>query len=130
MRTALLAGALLLGLAAPAAAAPADPQMSAGEFLKRAEPLLKKSKASLIFSGEARRLIKLVGKTAEENRARLDADRSAGRAVATCLPPKGKASISTTELLSHIRALSPQQREQSFDSAFASLMAKKYPCRS
>ena len=127
----MLAGALLLGLAAsaPAAAAPPHP-ISAGEFLKRAEPLLKKSKASLIFSGEARRLIKLLGKTAEDNRARLDADRAAGRPVTTCLPPKGKAAVNTTELMAHLRSLSPQQRAQSFDSAFASLMAKKYPCRS
>lgn len=127
MRTTLIAGALLLAVATPAPAA--QQQMSAGEFLARAEPMLKKSKASLIFSGEARRLIKLFGKTAEDNRARLDADRAAGRPVTTCLPPKGKASVNTTELLSHIRSLSAQQRAQSFDAAFASLMAKKYPCR-
>ena len=123
-----MAAALLLGLAGPASAAQQQ-QMSAGEFLERAEPLLKKSKASLMFSGEARRLMKLLGETAQNNRARLDADRAAGRPVTTCLPPKGKASMNLNELLAHLRALTPAQRGQSFQSAFNSLTAKKYPCR-
>ena len=122
----LLYSAVLVGLAAPAA--PAS-QMSAGEFLAKAEPLMKKSKAALIFSGDARALLRTIGETAERNRARLDAERAAGRRVATCLPPKGKASINSTELIGHLKALPPAQKAQSFDAAFASFAAKKYPCR-
>ena len=126
MRTYIIAGLLLAALAAPATA---STTVTAGDFLARAEPLLKKSKVSLMFSGDARKLIRLLGETADRNRTRLDADRAAGRPVTTCLPPKGKASVNTTELVAHLRALDPQQRAQSFESAFASLMAKKYPCR-
>ncbi len=125
-RRLLLAAMLMLGFAAPALAAA---EMSAGEFLKRAEPLLKKSKVSLVFSGEARKLMGTLGQAAERNRAKVDADRAAGRTPSACLPPKGKAQINATELLAHIRALPPAQKAQSFDSAFASYTARKYPCR-
>ena len=123
MRVQLLTGALLLAMASPALA------ISAGEFLNRAEPMLKKSKATLIFSREARYLVKELGSSAERTRARLDADRSAGRATAACIPPKGKARINANELLAYIRALPPSQKAQSLDHAFAGHMAQKYPCR-
>ena len=114
---------------AASATASAAPQMSAGEFLKRAEPLLKKSKMSLVFSGEARKLVGTLGQAAERHRAKLDADRIAGRTPSACLPAKGKAKVNATELLAHIRAMPPAQKAQSFDAAFASYTAKKYPCR-
>ena len=126
MKLRLVIAAACVGLAAPALAAP---QMSAGEFLKRAEPLLKKNKMTLVFSGEARKLLGTLGQAAERNRAKLDADRAAGRTPSACLPAKGKAKVNATELLAHIRAMSPVQKAQSFDNAFASYTAKKYPCR-
>lgn len=116
-----------LAIATPAPAAPK--QMSASEFLARAEPLLKKSKMSLVFSKEARRLMVTLGEAAQHNRSRLDADKAAGRKVDTCLPEKGKAKVNANDLLAHIRAMPPAQKAQSFDAAFASYTAKKYPCR-
>ena len=123
---ALFAG-LLLAFAAPALAA--EQQMTAGQFLQRAEPLLKKSKMALVFSSEARKLVGVLGQAAQNNRARLDADKAAGRRIDTCLPEKGKAKVNANDLLAHIRTMSPAQKAQSFDSAFASYTAKKYPCR-
>ena len=123
MRLKLLTGAMLLLMASPAFA------ISAGEFLNRAEPLMEKSKASLIFSGEARYLMKELGASAQRTRARLEADRSAGRPTTACVPPKGKAKIEATQLLAYIRALPPAQKAQSLDQAFAGHMAQKYPCR-
>lgn len=117
-----------IAIAAPAIAAPQ--QMTAGQFLAKAEPLLKKkSKMALIFSKDARTLMGTLTEAAQHNRARLDADRAAGRKVDTCLPEKGKAKVNATELLAHIRAMPPAQKAQSFDAAFASYTAKKYPCR-
>ena len=104
--------------------------MTAGDFLKRAEPLMKKSKVGLLFSGEARMLLRTVGEAAERNRQRLDQDRAAGRKVATCLPPKGKAEVKANELLAYLRALPTARKAQSFDSAFAGYVARKYPCPS
>ena len=102
--------------------------ISAGEFLARAEPLMKRSKVALMFSGEAKALMRVVGDAAQRNRARLDAARAAGKPVRTCLPPKGKASVSATELLAYLRGLPPAQRGQSFEAAFAGFMQHKYPC--
>ena len=112
-----------------AQAVAANPQMTAGEFLSRAEPMLKKSKMALIFSKDARTLMGILQQTAQANRARLEADRAAGRRVDTCLPAKGKAKINANDLLAHIRAMPPAQKAQSFDAALAGYTARKYPCR-
>ena len=121
----ILAG-LLLGVSSLSGAAG---PITAGEFLARAEPLMQKSKMALLFSSEAKALMKIAGETAQRNRARLDAERAAGRPVRTCLPPKGKARMDAKELLAYLRALPPQQRSESFDLAFGGYAAKKYPCR-
>ena len=71
---------------------------------------------TLIFSSEARTLMGILGEAAQRTRARLDADRAAGRAVATCLPPKGKATINAMELVAYLRSLSPADRAKSFDA--------------
>jgi hypothetical protein len=123
---ALFAG-LLVASAMPALAAPR--QITAGEFLAKAEPMLKKSKVSLMFSSEARKLVGVLGQAAQNNRTRLDADKAAGRKIDTCLPEKGKAKVNANELLAHIKAMPPAQKALSFDAAFASYTAKKYPCR-
>ena len=129
MKSSFPIATLLLAVAA-AAPAHAQSQMSAGQFLAQAEPLLKKSKAALIFSSDARKLARMIGESAERNRAQHEAARKAGRKTTTCLPPKGTASVNSTELIQHLRDIPPAQRGQSFDQAFAGLMAKKYPCRS
>ncbi len=124
----VLAAIVLTAAVPAAAAAPAPQSMTAGEFLRRAEPLMKKNKAALIFSSEARLLVRVLGQAAERNRARLDAQRAAGRPSA-CPPPKGKAAVTSTEILNYLRSLPPAQRQQSMDQAFAGLIARKYPCR-
>ena len=118
--------AALVSFAAPAAAAG---QVTAGEFLATAETVMKKNKAALLFSGDARKLVRTLGETAQRHRERLDAERAAGRKMTTCLPPKGKAEVKADELLAYLRALPPAQKAQSFDAAFAGFVARKYPCR-
>ena len=120
---------MIAALVSLAASAAASRQITAGEFLTKAEAVMKKSKAALVFSGDARELVRTLGETAKRHRARLDSDRAAGRKVTTCLPPKGKAEIKSDELLAYLRALPPAQKAQSFDSAFAGYVARKYPCR-
>jgi hypothetical protein len=126
--------AALLALAAlmapiPAAADSPGRSITAGEFRSRAEPLLKKSMAALMFSGEARKLVRILGGTATAYRARLDAERAAGRPVTVCPPPKGKAVVDTGELMAYLRSLPPAQQSISFDAAFANHMARKHSCR-
>ena len=113
-----------------AALASATKPITAGEFLSRAEPLLRKSKVSLMFSSDAKSLLTILGETAERNRSKLDADRAAGRPVSACLPPKGKAKVDARELVAYLKAIPAAHRGQSFDSAFGGYVARKYPCRS
>ena len=126
MKSTALFGTALLAFAAPAFAA--EKALTAGEFLSRAEPLMKKSRVSLVFSGEARKLLRMVGKTAEELRIRLETERAAGRKTTTCLPPKGKAELKSDELLAYLKGLPPTQKAQSFEAAFSGYMGRKYPC--
>ena len=126
MRLFAAAGIAALAISSPAAAAQ---PMSAAEFLSRAEPLMKKNKMALVFSGEARKLLRMVGEAAQKNRDRLAAERAAGRKGGTCLPPKGKAEVKADELLAYLRGLPAPQKAQSFDTAFAGYIARKYPCR-
>ena len=122
----VLLAAVLMAVASPVLAAG---QITAGQFLTRAQPLLKKNKMALMFSGEARKLVGILGQAAQSNRTRLEAEKAAGRKVDTCLPEKGKAKVNANDLLAHIRAMPPAQKAQTFDAAFASYIAKKYPCR-
>ena len=123
---ALHIAALLLAMVS---ASPADRPITAGEFLARAEPLLKKSNVTLVFSSEARKLLTILGETADRNRTRLDSQRAAGKPVATCLPPRRKASVDARELVAYLKAIPEAQRGQSFDLAFGGYAARKYPCR-
>lgn len=114
-------------LAAPAAAQPAPPMTSA-EFVARAEPMMKKSMVSLMFSGEAKRLMKELDAAARATRARQEADLAAGRKPAACLPAKGKAKVDARELIAHLKSLPPAQRALSLQVGFTSYAARKYPC--
>ena len=126
MKFRIVAALIAATIASPALAAPA---MTAGEFLDRAEPLMARSQVALLFSGEARRLMAVVRDSAQGLRAAQDADRAAGRSSATCLPPKGQAEIGATELIGYMKQLTPAQKSQSFDAAFRTFAARKYPCR-
>ena len=102
--------------------------MTAGEFLSRAEPIMRESQITLMFSPGAHALMKTVGEAAQHLRAAAEADRASGKRVSTCLPPKGKARVDSKELVAYLRTLTPAQRAQSFDQAFAGYAARKYPC--
>ena len=122
---ALMAIGLVLALPTSALAAP---PLTIAEFVQRAEPLMKKSMASLVFSAEARKLMKEFGAAAEAVRTRQEADLAAGRKPATCLPPKGKAKVDARELIAHLRAIPAAEQQHSFQSGFAGFVARKYPC--
>ncbi len=114
-------------LAAPALAKPARPMTSA-EFVARAEPLMKKSMVSLMFSSEAKQLMRELDAAARATRARQEADVAAGRRPAACLPAKGKAKVDARELIAHLKALPPAERALSLQAGFTSYAARKYPC--
>ena len=120
--------ACLIAVALIAPAAAQAPQLTSAQFVARAEPRMKKSMVSLMFSSEAKKLMGELGAAAQATRARQDADRAAGRKPATCLPPKGKAKVDARELIAHLKALPPAEQQQSFRSGFAGFAARKFPC--
>lgn len=98
------------------------------EFVARAEPMLKKSMASLMFSSEAKKLMRALDTAAKAARAKQEDDRAAGRKSAMCLPPQGKAKIDARQLIDYLKSLPPAEQSRSLDEGFASYAARKYPC--
>ena len=123
-RSILLAAALL---AAPAFAQPARP-ITTAEFVAKAEPLMKKSMVSLMFSSDAKRLMGQLDAAAKATRAQQETDVAAGRKPAACLPAKGKAKVDARELIAHLKAMPAVEQKRSLQAGFTSYAARKYPC--
>lgn len=111
-----------------ASSADAQQPITNAEFVARAEPMLKKSMASLMFSSEAKKLMRALDTAAKAARAKQEADRAAGRKSTMCLPPKGKAKIDARQLIAYLKTLPPTEQSRSLDEGFASYAARKYPC--
>lgn len=118
------AGALLGAVMA----APTSAQtMPLGDFLARADALQAKG-AMALFSKDIGRLKGEVRAAGKQIRAEQAADQKAGRKPATCLPAEGKASVTSTEILAHFRAIPAARRGMSVKQAFASFARKRFPC--
>lgn len=111
-------------LAAPLAPAHAR-AMPVATFLAKADALQKKGALALL-SGDVGLLKAEVINSGKQLRAEQKAAQRAGRKTPTCMPDK--ASINSNELLAHLRAIPPAQRDMPIKAAFAAFMRKKYPC--
>lgn len=120
----LISPALLIATSVSAS----DPgEMSAAEFLARAEKLEKKGMLAA-FSGDLKTLKREAKAAGQSYRARIKADRAAGRQPHSC-PPEGEQSMSSNELLGHLRSYPEATRKEiTMKAAFADLMKKRYPC--
>lgn len=107
----------------------AEGTMTAGEFLRRAGPLMNRSPALLMFSSDARTLMAVAGAAAQDARRRLNADHAAGRRSFACPPEGGKIMINNKELVAYLRALPPAKLGEGMNEAMAGLIAGKYPCQ-
>ena len=114
----------LLFLVAPVAALEAQ-TMPVSTFLDKAEALKKKGPMAL-FSSDIGLLKKEVQNSGKALRAQQVAAQKAGRKPQHCMPEK--VSFNSTEILDHFRAIPPAQRNMTVQTAFASLVRKKYPC--
>lgn len=117
---AAIAGLLI---ATPALAAPGD--MNVATFLAKADALRAKG-AMALFSSDYKAL-KGEGEAAgADYRARLNAERAAGR-PSSC-PPKG-AKVSSDKLLSFLRSYPEHVRPRtSMKQAMGDFFARTYPC--
>ncbi|WP_162888150.1 hypothetical protein [Sphingomonas mesophila] len=124
MRT-LVAGLIIVGLAAPAAAQ----KMNAEEFHRRADALHKKGSRALLSMGEIRALTKEVRAAGELIKARRIAAEKAGEKPRYC-PPKGASRrMGTDEFMARLSAI-PRPERQAIDMAEAlnRILATKHPC--
>lgn len=115
---ACVAGVMLCGMA------PGD--MSVAAFLSRAN-MLERLGPLAIATPEGNRLKDEVVAAGKRYKARIEADRRAGRKTTSCPPESG--SLTPQEWLAHLRRYPVETRRSvSVYSAFDALMKKRYPC--
>ena len=115
---ALGAGTLLCGMA------PGD--MNIAAFLQRATALERLGPLA-IATPDAQYLKAEVVAAGKRYKARIDADRKAGRRTTSCPPESG--SLTPDQWLAHLRSYPAASRKSiSVYSAFDGLMRKRYPC--
>jgi hypothetical protein len=115
---ALGAGVMLCGMA------PGD--MSVAAFLARAGSIERLGPLA-IATPEAQYLKGQVVAAGKRYKARIDAERKAGRKTTSCPPESG--SLTPDQWMAHLRSYPPQLRKStSIYSAFDGLMRKRYPC--
>ena len=123
MKRFYLAAIAGLLISAPAMAAPGD--MNVATFLAKADALRAKG-AMALFSSDLK-LLKSEGEAAgADYRARLNAERAAGR-PSSC-PPKG-TKVSSDKLLAFLRTYPEAHRPRtSMKQAIGDFFARNYPC--
>ena len=105
-------------------AAPGD--MSVATFLEKADKLKSRGPLALL-SGDMKVLRREGEASGKAYRARIAADKKAGRTPHSC-PPE-KISMDSDQMLAHLRTYPTSRRGSvSMRQAFADLMKKRYPC--
>lgn len=113
-------------LAAPFLCAMAPGDMSVGAFLTRATSLERLGPLALA-TPQGNQLKDEVVAAGKRYKARIEADRRAGRKTTSCPPESG--SLSPDQWLAHLRSYPVAVRKSvSINTAFDALMKKRYPC--
>ena len=113
-------------LAAPLLCAMAPGDMSVAAFLARAASLERLGPLALA-TPQGNQLKGEVVAAGKRYKARIDAERRAGRKTTSCPPESG--SLSPDQWLAHLRSYpAPVRSKVSIYSAFDALMKKRYPC--
>lgn len=113
-------------LAAPFLCAMAPGDMSVAAFLARATSLERLGPLALA-TPQGNQLKGEVVAAGKRYKARIEAERRAGRKTTSCPPESG--SLTPDQWLSHLRSYPVATRKSiSVYSAFDALMKKRYPC--
>jgi hypothetical protein len=113
-------------LAAPILCAMAPGDMSVAAFLTRA-PSLERLGPLALATPQGNQLKDEVVAAGKRYKARIEADRRAGRKTTSCPPESG--SLSPDQWLAHLRSYPVAVRKSvSINTAFDALMKKRYPC--
>ncbi|MCP3730479.1 hypothetical protein M9978_08555 [Sphingomonas sp. MG17] len=110
-------------------ALPASAQaMSVAEFLAKVSGLKAKGLFAM-GSPDIKLLTTEMKAVGEAYRTDIEGARAAGRTPHSCPPPKGKAKLTSKDLLSEFEAIPAAQRGMSVKTAFYAMMRKRYPCK-
>ena len=113
-------------LAAPFLLAMAPGDMSVAAFLARANSLERLGPLALA-TPQGNQLKDEVVAAGKRYKARIEAERRAGRKTTSCPPETG--SLTPDQWLAHLRSYpAAKRRSVSVYSAFDALMKKRYPC--
>ena len=113
-------------LVSPFLCAMAPGDMSVAAFLARAASLERLGPLALA-TPQGNQLKGEVVAAGKRYKARIDAERRAGRKTTSCPPESG--SLSPDQWLAHLRSYPvPARKSVSVYSAFDALMKKRYPC--
>ena len=123
-RMLFIGGMMIFGLGVQPALASGD--MSVATFLSKAEALKAKGLGA-IGSPDIRLLRTQADAGGASYKARIEADRKAGREPHSC-PPK-KAKMDADQFLSHLRSYPAVERARTtITTAIFDVMKKRYPC--
>ena len=118
-----IVGAALIALPVAASA------MTVAEFLAKAEAIKSRGVAAM-FAPEIPQLKAAIAEAGAAYRADVDAGRAAGRNSLGCPPPKGKANVTSGEIVADFSTIPVAQRNTtSVKTAFYAMMRKRFPCR-
>ena len=113
-------------LAVPILCAMAPGDMSVAAFLARAASIERLGPLALA-TPQGHQLKGEVVAAGKRYKARIDAERRAGRKTTSCPPESG--SLTPDQWLSHLRSYPANRRRSvSIYTAFDTLMKKRYPC--
>jgi hypothetical protein len=111
---------------APLLCAAAQGEMSVAAFLTRADSLARLGPLALA-TPQGKQLKGEVVAAGKRYKARIDADRRAGRKTSSCPPESG--TLTPQQWLGHLRSYpAPIRKTVSINAAFDALMKKRYPC--
>lgn len=119
----LLTTALLISAYIPAAQA-----MTVAEFLAKSDAVKAKGMLAMM-SSDLTLLRNEMKSVSTAYRADIDAAQKAGKPPHSCPPPKGKASISSDDVMAELQSLPTAEKARtSVKTAFYAMMKKRYPC--
>lgn len=119
--------ALFLGMVAQTASPPPSVPATGDSFIADARALVERGPGAE-NSPEADQLRVQMGAAGAALRARVAAEKAAGKPMLACLPAPGQASLNLGQIMSGIAALTPAQRAGPLNDAFALVLASIYPC--
>lgn len=107
--------------------APAEPPLTLGQFLALWDTG-RQAGVMARMSPEARTAARALRDGARRYRARVEADKAAGRPPQSCPPPRGSAQLRSDDVIPKLEALPASDHAKPFETVLIPLLDSLYPC--